>query len=72
MPYAESDFIVASIGEELGLTGVIAIVLLYGLLVERALRAALVCRDGFGKLVASASPASSRCRSSWSSAASPG
>ncbi len=52
VPYAESDFIVASIGEELGLTGVIAIVLLYGLLVERALRAALVCRDGFGKLVA--------------------
>jgi cell division protein FtsW (lipid II flippase) len=52
VPYAESDFIVASIGEELGLTGVIAVVLLYGLLVERALRAALVCRDGFGKLVA--------------------
>ena len=52
IPYAESDFIVASIGEELGLTGVIAVVLLYGLIVERALRAALVCRDGFGKLVA--------------------
>jgi cell division protein FtsW (lipid II flippase) len=52
VPYAESDFIVASIGEELGLTGVIAVVLLYALLVERALRAALVCRDGFGKLVA--------------------
>ncbi|QBR92863.1 FtsW/RodA/SpoVE family cell cycle protein [Nocardioides euryhalodurans] len=52
VPYAESDFIVASIGEELGLTGVIAVVLVYGLLVERALRAALVCRDGFGKLMA--------------------
>ena len=52
VPYAESDFIVAAIGEELGLTGVIAVVLLYGLLVERALRAALVCRDAFGKLVA--------------------
>jgi cell division protein FtsW (lipid II flippase) len=52
VPYAESDFIVAAIGEELGLTGVIAVILLYGLLVERALRAALVCRDGFGKLVA--------------------
>ena len=52
VPYAESDFIVSSIGEELGLTGVIAVVLLYALLVERALRAALVCRDGFGKLVA--------------------
>jgi cell division protein FtsW (lipid II flippase) len=51
VPYAESDFIVASIGEELGLTGVIAVILLYGFIVERALRAALVCRDGFGKLV---------------------
>lgn len=51
VPYAESDFIVASIGEELGLTAVIAVVLLYGFIVERALRAALVCRDGFGKLV---------------------
>lgn len=52
VPYAESDFIVAAIGEELGLTGVIAVILMYGLLVERALRAALVSRDGFGKLVA--------------------
>ena len=52
VPYANSDFIVASIGEELGLTAVTAVVLLYGLIVERALRAALVCRDGFGKLVA--------------------
>jgi cell division protein FtsW (lipid II flippase) len=52
IPYAHSDFIIASIGEELGLTGVIAVVVLYGLIVERALRAALVCRDGFGKLMA--------------------
>ena len=52
VPYANSDFIVSSIGEELGLTAVIAVILLYGLIVERALRAALVCRDGFGKLMA--------------------
>jgi cell division protein FtsW (lipid II flippase) len=52
VPYAESDFIVAAIGEELGLTGVIAVILMYGIVVERALRTALVCRDGFGKLVA--------------------
>lgn len=52
VPFANSDFIVSSIGEELGLTAVIAVILLYGLLVERALRAALVCRDGFGKLLA--------------------
>jgi len=52
IPYAESDFVLAAIGEELGLTAVIAVVLMYGLIVERALRAALVCRDGFGKLLA--------------------
>jgi cell division protein FtsW (lipid II flippase) len=52
VPFAESDFIIGAIGEELGLTGVIAVVLCYGLIVERALRAALICRDGFGKLVA--------------------
>jgi cell division protein FtsW (lipid II flippase) len=53
VPYAESDFIIGAIGEELGLTGVMAVIVLYGLIVERALRTALVCRDGFGKLVAS-------------------
>ncbi|WP_121258791.1 FtsW/RodA/SpoVE family cell cycle protein [Nocardioides ferulae] len=52
VPYAESDFIVGAIGEELGLTAVMAVILLYGLIVERALRAALISRDGFGKLVA--------------------
>ena len=50
--YAESDFIMGAIGEELGLTGVLAVLLLYGLIVERALRAALISRDGFGKLIA--------------------
>jgi len=52
VPFANSDFIMAAIGEELGLTAVIAVVLLYGLIVERALRVALISRDGFGKLVA--------------------
>ncbi len=52
VPFAESDFIISAIGEELGLTGVVAVILLYGLIVERALRAALICRDGFGKLMA--------------------
>ncbi|MCD6640264.1 MAG: FtsW/RodA/SpoVE family cell cycle protein [Nocardioides sp.] len=50
--FAESDFIVAAIGEELGLTAVMAIILCYGLIVERALRIALIARDGFGKLLA--------------------
>ena len=50
--YAESDFIMAAIGEELGLTAVIAVLLCYGLIVERALRVALISRDSFGKLMA--------------------
>lgn len=52
VPYAESDFIVASIGEELGLTGVFALLVLYTLLVERGLRTAIGVRDGMGKLLA--------------------
>jgi cell division protein FtsW (lipid II flippase) len=52
IPYAESDFIMAAIGEELGLTGFLAVLVMYGLLVERALRTALISRDGFGKLMA--------------------
>ncbi len=35
IPFSYTDFIVASIGEELGLTGLMAILLLYGLIVER-------------------------------------
>lgn len=52
VPYAESDFIIGAIGEELGLTGVLAVILLYGLIVERALRSAVISRDAFGKLMA--------------------
>lgn len=52
VPFAESDFIIASIGEELGLTAVMAVLMMYGLIVERALRTAVICRDAFGKLVA--------------------
>lgn len=51
-PYSYSDFIAASLGEELGLAGLMAILLIYGLIVERGLRIALVCRDAFGKLLA--------------------
>jgi cell division protein FtsW (lipid II flippase) len=52
IPFSYSDFIVAAIGEELGLTGMMAMIVLFGLIVERALRTALICRDGFGKLMA--------------------
>ncbi|NMM23593.1 MAG: FtsW/RodA/SpoVE family cell cycle protein [Phycicoccus sp.] len=50
--FAESDFIVPSFGEELGLIGLFALLLLYALMVERGLRTALGVRDGFGKLLA--------------------
>jgi len=51
-PFGFSDFIASSLGEELGLTGLLAILLLYILLVERGLRTALISRDDFGKLMA--------------------
>lgn len=52
VPYAESDFIVASLGEELGLTGLLALLVLYVVLAQRGLRTAIGVRDGFGKLFA--------------------
>ena len=50
--FANSDYIVGSFGEELGLVGLFAILALYGLLVERGLRTAIGSREGFGKLLA--------------------
>ena len=52
VPFAESDFIVASLGEELGLTGLIAILMCYLMLAQRGMRTAIGVRDGFGKLLA--------------------
>ena len=49
---ANSDFILATFGEELGLAGVMAFLLIYGLIVERGVRTALAARDPFGKLLA--------------------
>ncbi|MCW2622182.1 MAG: cell cycle protein [Frankiales bacterium] len=52
VPYAKTDFILAAVGEELGLIGVMAVLLVFAVIVERGLRTALLCRDSFGKLVA--------------------
>ncbi|MER7759427.1 FtsW/RodA/SpoVE family cell cycle protein [Streptomyces sp. NPDC097619] len=49
---AKSDFILATAGEELGLAGLAAILLSYGLLVDRGFRAGLTLRDPFGRLLA--------------------
>ncbi len=48
----KSDYILATVGEELGLAGLMAVLLLYGLLIERGARTALAARDPFGKLLA--------------------
>ena len=50
--FAESDFIFSSLGEELGLFGSVAILVLYLIFCERGIRTALGVRDGFGKLLA--------------------
>lgn len=52
VPLANSDFILSSLAEELGLTGLLAILVLYLILIERGLRTAISVRDGFGKLLA--------------------
>ena len=52
VPLAESDFIIAALGEEIGLTGLLAILTIYLVIVQRGMRIALGVRDGFGKLLA--------------------
>ncbi|WP_423921098.1 FtsW/RodA/SpoVE family cell cycle protein [Frigoribacterium sp. 2-23] len=50
-PLAESDYIFASIGEELGLAGIFAILALYLLLVSRGFRIGFVGQDDFGRML---------------------
>jgi cell division protein FtsW (lipid II flippase) len=52
VPFAESDFMLSSLGEELGLIGLAAILVVYLVLITRGLRSALAVRDSFGKLLA--------------------
>ncbi len=42
----------AALGEEIGITGLFALVLLYAILVERGLRTSVAARDSFGQLLA--------------------
>ena len=52
VPYASTDFITAALGEELGLVGLSAILLLYMILTTRGLRTGIAARDNFGSLLA--------------------
>lgn len=49
---ANADFILSTVGEELGLAGMMAVLLVYALIVERGVRTSLAARDPFGKLLA--------------------
>ena len=51
-PLVQSDFIITAFGEELGVTGLMALLIIYGLIVQRGLRAAIAVRDPFSKLLA--------------------
>ncbi|MBR2673501.1 MAG: FtsW/RodA/SpoVE family cell cycle protein [Aeriscardovia sp.] len=52
-PFANSDFIYTSLGEEGGLVLLVAILLLYLVIIATAFVAAMHIADGFGKLLAS-------------------
>ena len=53
VPLANSDYIVAALGEELGIIGVFAILALFLLLVSRGIRVGFTGSDDFGRLLSS-------------------
>jgi len=51
-PLVQSDFVITAFGEELGMTGLMAVLLLYGLIVQRGLATSLAVKDPFSKILA--------------------
>jgi cell division protein FtsW len=51
LPFAHSDFIFAVIGEELGLIGTMAVLLIFALFLWRGIRTSLLAPDRFGMLL---------------------
>ncbi len=52
LPYPESDFIFAIVGEDFGLLGCLAVIALFAALMVAGYRVAVACRDKFGALLA--------------------
>jgi cell division protein FtsW (lipid II flippase) len=52
-PLVQSDLIFTAFGEEIGLAGVMVLLLLYGVFVQRGLRTAMLVKDEYSKLLAS-------------------
>lgn len=52
LPYPESDFIFAIVGEDFGLVGCLAVILLFIAFLLAGMRIALTCEDKFGCLLA--------------------
>lgn len=51
LPFAHSDFIFAVVGEELGLVGALAVIMVFALFLWRGVRTSLLAPDRFGMLL---------------------
>ena len=52
LPMRHTDFIFSVVGEELGFAGALTVVILYGIVIIRGYRLAMLARNGFASLMA--------------------